>query len=79
MEALEVKEMESAVEAVLFASGEPVQTERICVALGLERPAAEQILQRLTDYYAYERRGIRLLRIEDSWQLCSSPDHPPGF
>lgn len=75
MEALEVKEMESAVEAVLFASGEPVQTERICVALGLERPAAEQILQRLTDYYAYERRGIRLLRIEDSWQLCSSPDH----
>ena len=34
MEALEVKEMESAVEAVLFASGEPVQTERICVALG---------------------------------------------
>ena len=75
MEALEVKEMESAVEAVLFASGEPVQTERICVALGLERPAAEQILQRLTDYYAYERRGIRLLRIEDSWQLCSSPAH----
>ena len=27
------------------------------------------------DYYAYERRGIRLLKIEDSWQLCSAPDY----
>ncbi|MCX4371095.1 MAG: SMC-Scp complex subunit ScpB [Dysosmobacter sp.] len=72
---METKEIESAVEAILFASGEPVQTERVCVALGLERPAAEQALQRLMDYYAYERRGIRLLHIEDSWQLCSAPDH----
>lgn len=75
METLENKEIESAVEAILFASGEPVQTERICVALELERPAVEQALQRLMDYYAYERRGIRLLHIEDSWQLCSAPDH----
>lgn len=75
METLETKEIESAVEAILFASGEPVQTERVCVALGLERPAAEQVLQRLMDYYAYERRGIRLLHIEDSWQLCSAPDY----
>ena len=75
METLETKEIESAVEAILFASGEPVQTERVCIALGLERPAAEQILQKLMDYYAYERRGIRLLHMEDSWQLCSAPDH----
>lgn len=32
-------------------------------------------MQRLMDYYAYERRGIRLLRVEDSWQLCSAPDY----
>jgi segregation and condensation protein B len=75
LETLETKEIESAVEAILFASGEPVQTERICVALELERSAAEQALQRLMDYYAYERRGIRLLRVEDSWQLCSAPDY----
>ena len=75
METLETKEIESAVEAILFASGEPVHTERICVALELERSAAEQALQRLMDYYAYERRGIRLLRVEDSWQLCSAPDY----
>ena len=69
------KEMESAVEGILFASGEPVRVDRICTALGIDRPAAEQILQKLMDYYAYERRGIRLLKIEDSWQLCSAPDY----
>ncbi|CDC73975.1 SMC-Scp complex subunit ScpB [Oscillibacter sp. CAG:155] len=70
-----MKEIESAVEAILFASGEPVQVERICVALEIDQPTVEQVLQRLMDYYAYERRGIRLLHIEDSWQLCSAPDY----
>ena len=68
------KELESALEAILFASGEPVQVDRICVALDIDRPTVEQLLQKLMDYYAYERRGIRLLKIDDSWQLCS-PDY----
>ena len=72
---MEMKEIESAVEGILFASGEPVQTDRICVALAMDRPTVEQVLQKLMDYYAYERRGIRLLHMEDTWQLCSAPDY----
>lgn len=75
MENMEMKEIESAVEGILFASGEPLSVDRICVALEMDRPTVEQVLQRLMDYYAYERRGIRLLRIENSWQLCSAPDY----
>ena len=75
MESIEMKEIESAIEGILFASGEPVHVDRICVALELDRPTAEQVLQKLMDYYSYERRGIRLLHIEDSWQLCSAPDY----
>lgn len=75
MENMEMKEIESAIEGILFASGEPVQTDRICVALEMDRSTVERVLQKLMDYYAYERRGIRLLHIEDSWQLCSSPDY----
>ncbi|MEG1593358.1 MAG: SMC-Scp complex subunit ScpB, partial [Oscillibacter sp.] len=67
--------IESAIEGILFASGEPVQVDRICVALEMDRATVEQVLQRLMDYYSYERRGIRLLRIEESWQLCSAPDY----
>ena len=69
-----MREVESAIEGILFASGEPVKADRICVALDLDRPTVEQVLQKLMDYYAYERRGIRLVRMEDCWQMCSAPD-----
>ena len=72
---LDLREAEAAVEAILFASGEPLGIDRICLALDLDRPTAEQVLQKLGDYYAFERRGIRLVRMEDSYQLCSSPDY----
>ena len=66
---LEMKELEAAVEGILFASGEPVHIDRICLALDIDRLSAEQVLQRLGDYYAYERRGVRLIRMEDTWQM----------
>lgn len=72
---MERKELESAVEAVLFASGEPVSVKRLCQALGLARPAVERALKDLQDHYAFEQRGIRLVRMEDSWQLCSAPEY----
>ncbi len=73
--ALEMNELCSAAEAILFASGEPVHIDRICLALELDRRSAEQVLGQLGDYYAFERRGIRLIRMEDTWQLCSAPDY----
>ena len=72
---MDMKEAVSAVEAILFAAGEPVDIKRICLAVEMDRAAVESILQQLGDYYAFERRGIRLLRMEDSYQLCSAPDY----
>lgn len=72
---LEMKEIESAMEGILFASGEPVAIDRICLALDIDRATAELVLQKLSDYYAYERRGIRLVRMEESYQLCSVPEY----
>ena len=72
---LDNKEMQIAAEGILFASGEPVHISRICLALDTDRPRAEEALRRLGDYYAFERRGIRLVRMEDSYQLCSAPEY----
>lgn len=72
---MERKEIESAVEAILFASGDPVPVKRLCGALGLARPAVERALRDLRDYYAFERRGLRLAQMDDDWQLCSAPEH----
>ena len=75
LETLDLHELEAAMEGILFASGEPLGIDRICLALELDRPTAEPVLQKLGAYYAYERRGIRLVRMEDSYQLCSAPDY----
>ena len=75
LETMDLHEVRSAMEGILFAAGEPVNIDRICMALELDRPTAEQILQELGDYYSFERRGIRLVRMEDSYQLCSAPDY----
>ncbi len=75
MESIEMKEIESAMEGILFASGEPIHIDRICIALDMDRSVAERVLQNLMDHYAYDRRGVRLLHVEDTWQMCSSPDY----
>ncbi|MBQ2830341.1 MAG: SMC-Scp complex subunit ScpB [Oscillospiraceae bacterium] len=72
---MEMRDIESAVEGILFASGESVHIDRICLALSLDRTSVETVLQKLGDFYSYERRGIRLIRMNDSYQLCSAPDY----
>ena len=72
---MELKEMEAALEAVLFAAGEPVGVERLCLGLETDRPTLDAVAQRLMDQYSYERRGIRLLRLDASYQLCSAPEY----
>ena len=71
----DLKELEAAIEGILFASGEPVAIDRICLALDLDKETAEMLLRKLEDHYAYERRGIRLVRMDDAYQLCSAPDY----
>ena len=74
---MEVKEIESAIEGILFAAGEPVGVERLCLALDLDRGTVDTVCKRMADRYSYERRGIRLVRLDTSYQLCSAPEFAP--
>ncbi len=72
---MELKELESVIEGILFAAGDPVGVDRICLTLEQDRETVEAVCQRLADQYCYERRGIRLVRMDHCWQMCSSPEH----
>ena len=61
-------------EAILFASGEPISVERLCTTTASEREEILELLHRLPDEYAFNRRGIRLIQMEERWQLCSAPE-----
>ena len=51
--------------------------ERLCLGLEVDRPTLDAVAQRLMDKYSYERRGIRLVRLDTSYQLCSAPEFAP--
>ena len=72
---MDIKEVESAIEGILFAAGEPVGVERLCMTLDIDRETADAVCQRLADQYSYERRGIRLVRLDSCYQLCSAPEY----
>jgi len=62
------------IEAILFVSGEPVKVSRLAAVLGIEEDMVENIAGNMRDRYISERRGIRLIKLDDSLQLCSSPE-----
>lgn len=72
---MELKEIEAAMEAILFAAGDPVGVERLCMSLEIDKATADAVAQRLADRYSFERRGIRLVKMENTYQLCSAPEY----
>lgn len=72
---MEIRDIEGALEGILFASGEPVAINRIAGVLAVDAEIVSDVATRLADRYSFERRGIRLIRMDDSLQLCSSPEY----
>ena len=72
---MELKELQAALEGILFASGEPVAVERLSIGLDVDRATVDMVAQHLMDEYSFQRRGIRLIRLDNSYQLCSAPDY----
>ena len=71
---MENHDIESAIEGILFVSGDPVKSARIAAVLGVPEFIVEAAADRMRDRYSFERRGIRLVKLDDSLQLCSSPE-----
>ena len=65
------KELLPLLEAVLFAMGEPIEIERLCVALGLDEIVVSEALSALMEKYDSEEYGICLLKLENKYQICT--------
>lgn len=69
---MEQAELERIIEAILFAAGEPVETQRLAMAAECDMDEIEAASQRLTDRLSFDRRGIRMVHLGNAYQLCSS-------
>lgn len=67
-------DIQRGLEAVLFAAGEPVGAERLALAMGVEVSTVHQELHTLMDEYSFARRGIRIIRLEDAYQMVSDKE-----
>lgn len=66
---------EAAIEAILFAYGNSVSSERLCEVLCLTPEELEAAIKTLEENYASEGRGITITRLEDSYQLGTKADY----
>ncbi|MBQ7596469.1 MAG: SMC-Scp complex subunit ScpB [Clostridia bacterium] len=72
---MKVDEMQAAVEAILFAAGEPIEYERIAEALEIEPEYAENLLMNLGAQLDERGSGICLVRMDDQFQLCTRSEY----
>ena len=76
MNNLEIKRAESILESILFASGEPISLSKLCSIAEMEKKEATAILQDMMDKInADASRGIKLLKLGDSYQFATSEDN----
>ncbi len=69
---MELEQLQRALEAILFAAGERVELSRLAAVLETDPAEVEQAADALADQYAFERRGIRILKLEKGYQMVSS-------
>ena len=69
---MEQAELERIIEAILCAAGELVETQRLAMAAECDTDEIEAAAQRLTDRLSFDRRGIRMVHLDNAYQLCSS-------
>ena len=69
---MDFEQLQRAIEAILFAAGERVEIARLAMALEADEADIVSATDALADSLAFERRGIRILRLEGGYQMVSS-------
>lgn len=69
---MKTSELIAALEAVLFASGEPISIDRLSGVFEISPEKTEKLINQLSDKLIEENRGIQIVRLENTYQLTSA-------
>ena len=69
---MEQIELQRAIEAILFAAGERIEISRLSMVLESDPDEIAAAADALADELAFNRRGVRIIRLEDGYQMVSS-------
>lgn len=74
MNTLEITKLEGAIEAILFTMGDSVELGKIADAIGHDHKTTEKIIHQMMDKYEAEDRGIRIIELDGSFQMCTKKE-----
>lgn len=66
-----IKKLEAAIEAILFTMGESVELSKIAAAIDHDEETTKKIINNMMDRYESEDRGIKIIELEASYQMCT--------
>ena len=69
------QEIQSSLEAIIYAADEPATLDQISKALGIEKPEARAALEQLTAAYQTEDRGIEVRKVAGGWKFYTKAQH----
>lgn len=69
------KEIKSIIESLLFTWGDPLDIKDISSIIELPIPETTIMMKELIDELDYNRRGLRIIRINNSYQIGTRPEH----
>ena len=69
---MEQTELRRAIEAILFAAGERIEISRLAAVLEVDEADITQAADALANELSFDRRGIRVLKLDDGYQMVSS-------
>ena len=72
---MSISQMEAVIEAVLFTMGESVETSKLALAIEQDVGTAGKIIRNMMDKYNSEDRGIKIIELENSFQMCTKADY----
>ena len=72
---MKIKETEAAIEPILFAMGGSVELPRIARAIGVDEKTTGRIIRNMMDRYQEENRGIQIIELENSFQMCTKKEY----
>ncbi|NCC42620.1 MAG: SMC-Scp complex subunit ScpB [Clostridia bacterium] len=70
-----MKQIEAAIEAILFSSGESVEVSRIAKAIGHDNQTTEKIIRNMMLKYQEKDRGIKIVELDGAFQMCTKQEY----
>ena len=71
---MEIEKIKSIIEAILFSAGRQVNIKELMMALELPKDDLENIIVSIQEDYKIQNRGIEIIKVEDSYQLCTKKE-----